>query len=55
MNSDNSTPSTAAHSSKRPIVVAWVGVNLATSFPIQVGILPGAEGPRRSAARHSVM
>ena len=31
MNSDNSTPSTAAHSSKRRIVVAWVVVNLA--FP----------------------
>ena len=31
MSSDNSTPSTAAHSSKRGIVVAWVGLNLA--FP----------------------
>ena len=31
MSSDNSTPSTAAHCSKRGIVVAWVSVNLA--FP----------------------
>ena len=29
MSSDNSPPSTAAHSSKQAIVVAWVGATLA--------------------------